>query len=63
MTDWYLLVCLLCEPRLTIPFLSAEERGKWAAAHRDGTGHDRWQVTEETREGRVGPFLFEKAEL
>lgn len=52
---FYLLVCLECAPDQSekaraIPFGSAEERGKWAAAHRDGTGHDRWLVTEETRE-------------
>lgn len=25
-----------------IPFESYERRGKWAAAHTAGTGHDRW---------------------
>lgn len=51
---FYLLACLECAPDhadepVVMPFGSAEERGKWAAAHRDGTGHDRWLVTEETR--------------
>jgi hypothetical protein len=44
----YVLVCRACaegwaEP-LPIPFESAEARGKWAAAHRDATGHDSWWV-------------------
>lgn len=43
----YLLACLLCEPPLPMPFDSAEARGKWAAAHRDGAGHDRWRVWDE----------------
>lgn len=43
----YLLLCLLCEPPLPMPFGSAEERGKWAAAHRDGAGHDRWCTWDE----------------
>ena len=41
---WYMLVCLECDQdmNLPMPFASAEERGKWCAAHRKGTGHDRW---------------------
>jgi len=43
---WYLLWCLQCHADVTapMPFLAAEERGKWAAAHREGTGHDSWRV-------------------
>lgn len=45
----YLLVCRECEPdqapgAAVIPFGSAEERGKWAAAHTRGTGHQTWWV-------------------
>lgn len=36
-----ILVCRLCNAT-PIPFSSYRERGRWAAAHRDGTGHDRW---------------------
>jgi hypothetical protein len=32
-----------------MPFGSPAERGKWAAAHTRGTGHDRWFVTETDR--------------
>lgn len=45
---FHLLACLLCEPPLPVPFSSAAERGKWAAAHRDGAGHDTWRVWDET---------------
>lgn len=51
---YYLLVCLDCgevvdDDALVMPFESAEARGKWAAAHRRGTGHDRWWVKDEPR--------------
>lgn len=49
---FYLLVCLECgdpERPLPIPFGSPAERGKWAAAHTRGTGHDNWRVWDETR--------------
>lgn len=41
---YYLLICRECDPKLQLPmpFESAEARGKWAAAHTGGTGHDRW---------------------
>ena len=43
----YLLVCRICdrdqEPWI-IPFSSPAERGKWAATHTRGTGHDQWWV-------------------
>ncbi|MFJ5984354.1 DUF6221 family protein [Lentzea sp. NPDC092896] len=38
----FLLVCRECDVDEPIPFSSAEERGKWAAGHRDATGHDSW---------------------
>ena len=46
---FYVLICRKCSEgqALTaspIPFGSAEERGKWAAAHTKGTGHDSWIV-------------------
>ena len=46
----YVLLCRDCEAagdlrgEIPIPFGSAEARGKWAAAHRDATGHNRWWV-------------------
>lgn len=42
----YILVCRECDPDggTPIPFACPEDRGKWAAEHRDGTGHDRWIV-------------------
>jgi hypothetical protein len=40
----YILICLDCEPQMPIPFPGQAERGKWAAAHTKGTGHDRWMV-------------------
>jgi hypothetical protein len=49
---FYLLVCRECgdgEDALVMPFESAEARGKWAAAHTRGTGHDRWFVKDEAR--------------
>lgn len=42
----YLIVCRECaeaEPTV-VPFDTPEARGKWAAAHRDATGHDLWWV-------------------
>lgn len=46
-TTWYLLRCLVCEPSLDMPFTSAEERGRWSAAHSAGTGHNQWRVWNE----------------
>lgn len=50
---FYLLSCLECDDEgggpLILPFDSAEGRGKWAAAHTRGTGHDRWFVKDEKR--------------
>lgn len=47
---FYVLRCLQCDDdsdmTLDIPFPTAAARGRWAADHRDGTGHDRWFVTE-----------------
>jgi hypothetical protein len=47
----YLLVCRECTPEdpLVMPFSSAADRGKWAAQHRRGTGHNRWWVKDEPR--------------
>lgn len=47
----FYLVCLECgdpERPLPIPFDSAAERGKWAAEHTRGTGHNRWWVKDKT---------------
>lgn len=42
-----LLVCRACgDGDLVMPFESPAERGKWAAAHRNGTGHDSWWVAD-----------------
>lgn len=49
---WYLIVCRDCgegDDALVMPFDTAGARGKWAAEHKSGTGHDRWIVTEEPR--------------
>jgi hypothetical protein len=43
----YLIVCRDCDrldDPLPIPFETAAARGKWAAAHTLGTGHDHWLV-------------------
>ncbi|GAY12048.1 hypothetical protein [Pseudonocardia sp. N23] len=44
----FLLWCRVCEPEPSpdnvMPFESPAERGKWAAEHTRGTGHDRWLV-------------------
>ena len=47
---FYVLTCRECSPVLPMPFASAAERGKWAAEHTRATGHDRWFVTDETRD-------------
>jgi hypothetical protein len=44
----YLLLCRECSTDEPIPFDSPEARGKWAAAHRDGTGHDTWWAHDHT---------------
>jgi hypothetical protein len=46
---FYVLVCLMCDPDAEgpIPFPSAEERGRWAAAHTAGTGHEKWIVIDQ----------------
>jgi hypothetical protein len=45
---WYVLVCRECgNGDLPMPFESAEARGRWAAAHTKGTGHDRWLVVDQ----------------
>lgn len=45
---WYVLFCRVCDPELEFPhpFTSAETRGRWAAEHKRGTGHDFWLVVE-----------------
>jgi hypothetical protein len=41
----FVLVCRECgNGDLVMPFSSAAERGRWAAEHTRGTGHDRWFV-------------------
>jgi hypothetical protein len=52
---FYLLVCRECadgdpDGPPIMPFPSPAARGKWAAAHTKGTGHDRWWVKDERRE-------------
>lgn len=43
----YLLVCRLCgDGDLVMPFASPAERGKWAADHTRGAGHDKWWVAD-----------------
>jgi hypothetical protein len=43
----FMLVCRQCgDGHLVMPFRSAAERGKWAAAHTEGTGHDKWRVAD-----------------
>lgn len=61
---FYLLVCRACgDGDLTLPFGSAEERGKWAAAHTKGTGHDVWRVWDKTRdEAEVGESFASREE-
>jgi hypothetical protein len=49
---FFLLNCLECDEAsgraLEIPFGSPADRGKWAAAHTKGTGHQRWRVLDIT---------------
>jgi hypothetical protein len=46
---FYLLICRECgNGDLVMPFSSPAGRGKWAAGHTAGTGHQRWFVTEST---------------
>jgi hypothetical protein len=53
---FYLLVCRDCgDGTLVMPFASAAERGKWAAEHTRGTGHDRWRVVDQPRAGEDDP--------
>ena len=52
----YLLWCRACgdpDRPLPIPFESAEARGKWAAAHTKGTGHESWVVLAQDEDGSV----------
>lgn len=43
---FHVLICKECSPDgdLQMPFTSQEERGRWAAEHTRGTGHDSWFV-------------------
>lgn len=43
----YVLVCRACDPLSPIPFATPEERGRWAAEHTAGTGHEAWTVWED----------------
>lgn len=50
-TRWYIAVCQNChgeDPKNWIPqpFRSPVERWKWTVAHTEGTGHDRWVMTD-----------------
>jgi hypothetical protein len=54
---FYVIVCRLCgdpDRPLPMPFNSPAERGKWAAGHTAGTGHDRWFVLDQPA-GSSGP--------
>lgn len=49
---WYVLVCRDCgdpDRPLPMPFESAAARGKWAAEHTRGTGHDHWLVLDQPK--------------
>lgn len=51
--SFYLLGCRACGNGglvLVMPFGSAEERGKWATKHTQGTGHDSWFVYDQVRD-------------
>lgn len=52
---FYLLACRICDGEVPIPFDSAKERGKWAAEHTAGTGHDSWWVYDLPRIGPIEP--------
>ena len=45
---FYVLNCQVCDEEsgmeLDMPFESPADRGRWAAEHKAGTGHDRWLV-------------------
>lgn len=45
---WFVLFCRICDPDLEspMPFLSAEDRGRWAGMHTRETSHARWLVIE-----------------
>jgi hypothetical protein len=49
---WYVLICRECDPDLEapMPFGTPAERGRWAAEHTRGTGHDRWLVVDQPKE-------------
>lgn len=50
---WYVIDCKECDEggvALPIPFDTPEARGRWAADHRNATGHDRWLVIDHPRE-------------
>jgi hypothetical protein len=47
----YTLTCLSCTPHLPKPFPTADARGRWAAQHQAGTGHDSWRVIDPAEEG------------
>lgn len=46
---WYVLFCRHCDEDTPIPFESPEARGKWAAEHTKGTGHQWWIVVDQRR--------------
>ena len=50
---FYLLFCRDCDAHAgaqVIPFSTAAERGKWAAAHTRGTGHTTWWLEDQRAE-------------
>lgn len=62
---FFLLWCLVCHPVPTadnpMPFGSAAERGRWAAAHTRGTGHDTWRVIDLPASEPAGSALVKLA--
>lgn len=47
---WYVIFCRDCDEGgspIPIPFETPEARGRWAAEHKRGTGHDHWLVIDE----------------
>lgn len=52
---WHMLICLECDGDdpdhwLPMPFTSPAERGQWAAAHSNATGHDVWYVYDQPKQ-------------
>lgn len=60
---WYVICCRDCDGEgepLPMPFETPEARGRWAAEHKRGTGHDRWFVIDQPREQFDGGGALER---